>query len=111
MNTWHCLTQAISTFMRRNFAVWFEALSSMCKTIFFIFIDSFLSVYLWKRCINIEVENTQFIENRKILYEGHEPITPLQRGLLAIGSAFMALKEPTRSGLSAYFKYLFSLSS
>ena len=37
-------------------------------------------------------------EGESRLYQGHEPITFLQRSLLAAGSAFMGLIEPTRSG-------------
>ena len=32
------------------------------------------------------------------LYQGHIPTTPLQRGLLAVGSAVMCLYNPARDG-------------
>lgn len=32
------------------------------------------------------------------LYEGHIPISPLQRSILAVGSAFTALANPLRGG-------------
>ena len=32
------------------------------------------------------------------LYHGHIPTTPLQRGLLAVGSAVMCLYNPARDG-------------
>jgi hypothetical protein len=34
------------------------------------------------------------------LYPGHIPTTPLQRGLLAVGSAIMCLYNPARDGIS-----------
>lgn len=37
------------------------------------------------------------------LYEGHEPTSILQRGLLTVGSAFMALRDPTRSDMVSVF--------
>jgi len=36
------------------------------------------------------------------LYEGHIPISPLQRTILAVGSAFTALANPLRGGNKDY---------
>ncbi len=44
-----------------------------------------------------DTEDT-YTQEKESLYEGHEPTSPLQRGLLMVGSAFAALNNPTRSG-------------
>ncbi|XP_065068429.1 ubiquinone biosynthesis protein COQ4 homolog, mitochondrial-like [Rhopilema esculentum] len=53
-----------------------------------------------KRCFNSGSDQLGSVSS-EVLYAGHEPTTLLQRCALAVGSALMGLKEPTRSDMIA----------
>ena len=47
-----------------------------------------------------------YTQEKENLYEGHEPTSVLQRGLLMVGSALAALNNPTRSGKHFNWSFL-----
>lgn len=48
-------------------------------------------------------EEYRFTDDGIQLYEGHRPITGLQRSLLTIGAAVTSLYDPTRGGNHKFF--------
>lgn len=44
-------------------------------------------------------------------YPGHVPLTSIERGGLAIGSAVMAFFNPYRAGMNWHFKIVFALTN
>lgn len=59
----------------------------------------FSSQSSWKKMTTVFSDGA--VNNQPKLYEGHEPVTFLQRSLLAAGSAVMGLIQPTRSDMIA----------